>query len=100
MSKSYLRKNHNIIFDICGNYFDPREVNLLEDTFMKIVIQIQPYFVLNVMTRGFYKIISMILHEKKDLNTFDKFSIIFFKYSLIGGSIILIIELINIMDDL
>ena len=73
---------------------------MLEDTFMKIVIQIQPYFVLNVMTRGFYKIISMILHEKKDLNTFDKFSIIFFKYSFIISSITLIIKLIIILNDL
>ena len=100
MSKSYLRKNHNIIFDICGNYFDPREVNFLEDTFMKIVTQIQPYLFRYASIFVAYSVIRTIPSKGKNLTDFEKILRGFSKYSLIGGSIILIIELINIMDDL
>lgn len=67
---------------------------------MKIVIQIQPYFALYTMILVAYKGRRMISHEGKVLTTVEKGAMIFCKYSLIAGSIILIIELITILNDL
>jgi hypothetical protein len=73
---------------------------LLEDIFIKIVTQIQPYFALYTMILIAYKGIRIIPPEGEVLTAFEKRARIFSKYSLILGSILLIIELIMILKDL